>query len=544
MKLPVFVSVVVLASSLTTGGKAVAQSPTGPQLATPSALSHPVNQPPVLPQQGMQPRPTVSVVSGPTQPVQASKPENQRQPENRQAQSQSFFGALGEHWRNAADPEIAIVAQQTRDPSPMPPDMPPVDADGKEDAAVKPAEIPKPAAEEEEEEKKWYDKIGFRGYAQFRINETMLEEDGSAPAHHAGDRSVGDDQSFLIRRARVIFSGDLSDYMFIYLQPDFASSVPGSPDANHFAQIRDWYADCYLDPCKVYRFRVGQSKVPYGWQNMQSSSNRLPLDRDDALNSAVRNERDLGVFFYYTPEYAQDFFKEVMDQGLKGSGNYGMFGLGAYNGQGGSLAEQNDNLHVVSRLTLPMQFANGQFMEVGVQGYTGMYTVLSSQIMPLGVGPSIRPLGTLETGNEAGIRDERIAGTFVWYPQPLGFQAEWNVGRGPGLNDAQTEVIERALYGGYVMTMYRLETPCHGTFFPFFRYSHFTGGYKPERNSPYSLIDEFELGVEWQLNPQMEFTAMYTFTDRTNTTAINEAGVAPYQQFDGQLLRLQFQVNY
>jgi hypothetical protein len=262
------------------------------------------------------------------------------------------------------------------------------------------------------------------------------------------------------------------------------------------------------------------------------------------LNSAVRNERDLGVFFYYTPEYAQDIFKEVMDQGLKGSGNYGLFGLGVYNGQGGSLAEQNDDLHVVSRLTLPMQFANGQFAEVGVQGYTGMYTVLSSQIRPFGIGDPIRPLGTLETGNEAGIRDERVAGTFVWYPQPLGFQAEWNVGRGPGLDPTQTEVIERALYGGYLMTMYRIETPCHGIFFPFLRYNHFTGGYKPERNAPFSLIDEWEMGVEWQLNPQMEFTCVYAITDRTNTTAINEAGVAPYQQFDGQLLRLQFQVNY
>ena len=94
------------------------------------------------------------------------------------------------------------------------------------------------------------------------------------------------------------------------------------------------------------------------------------------------------------------------------------------------------------------------------------------------------------------------------------------------------------------MTMYRLETPCHGTFLPFFRYSHHTGGYKPERNAPYSLIDEFELGVEWQLNPQMELTCMYVFTDRTNTTAVNEVGVVPYQQFDGQLLRLQFQINY
>ncbi len=231
--------------------------------------------------------------------------------------------------------------------------------------------------------------------------------------------------------------------MYVYLQPDFASNVPGSTDANQFAQIRDWYGDVYLTKDKVHRIRVGSSKVPYGWENMQSSSNRLPLDRNDALNSAVRNERDLGAFYYWTPSFAQDFFKDVMDQGLKGSGNYGMFAIGAYNGQGGSFQEQNDNMHVVTRLTLPFVFENCQRLEVAMQAYTGLYSVLSSPIRPLGVGPAIRPAGTVEAGNLTGIRDERIAWTGVWYPQPLGFQAEWNIGRGPALNDAQTAVEER-----------------------------------------------------------------------------------------------------
>ena len=404
---------------------------------------------------------------------------------------------------------------------------------------------PKPEEKKKKkEEKKWYDKLSIRGYSQFRWNETLDEEPGSAPAQHAGDRSVGDNQNFLIRRARVILYGDVSEHLYVYIQPDFASSVPGSPDANHFAQIRDCYGDVYLDDCKVHRLRIGQSKVPFGWENLQSSQNRLPLDRNDALNSAVRNERDLGVFYYYTPEYAQDFFKENVDLGLKGSGNYGVFGFGVYNGQGGSFIEQNDDVHIVSRITLPMIFESGQRAEVGIQGYRGDYTVLSSPIFPLGIGPSIRPAGTLETGGREGIIDERLAATFVYYPQPFGFQAEWNVGRGPGLDDSQTEVVERALYGGYVMAMYQYKTPCHGTLFPFVRYNHFKGGYKPERNAPFSMVDEVELGCEWQFNKSTELTAMYVITDRTNTTAFNEVGVVPYQQFEGQLARFQFQINY
>jgi len=412
-----------------------------------------------------------------------------------------------------------------------------IDEDKKKDDGLK-------LDSDKKKEKKWYEKINFRGYTQIRYNEVLSREDGSAPPQHVSDRSVSEDQTFSIRRARIILSGDISDHMSIYLQPDFASTPNGSVDAIQFAQIRDWYADCFWDKSKIHRFRVGQSKIPYGWENMQSSSNRLPLDRNDALNSAARNERDLGIFYYWTPEPAQDFFTEIQEKGLKGSGNYGVFAFGAYNGQGGSLAEQGDHLHWISRFTLPMELDNGQFAELGIQAYTGRYAVGGSAIRPLGIGAAATPLGTIEQGNRRGISDERVAWTGVWYPQPLGFQTEWTVGRGPALNAAQTALEERALYGGYAMTMYRHETQCHGILFPFMRWNYFKGGYKSERNAPFSLIEELEAGLEWQMNKQMELVAMYTLTDRTNTTAFNQSGVRSYQQFNGDLLRFQFQFNY
>ena len=397
---------------------------------------------------------------------------------------------------------------------------------------------------EKPKDKAWYEKYRVRGYAQIRINDVIDQEDGSAPAHYVGDSSVGDNQGFLIRRARLIFQGDLSDHLSIYLQPDFASNVPGSTDSNQFAQIRDWYGDLYFDKTRVNRIRIGQSKIPFGWENMQSSSNRLPLDRADALNSAARNERDLGVFYYWTPDYAQNFFEAIQEEGLKGSGNYGVFGIGFYNGQGGSFREQNDNLHFITRYTQPITLASGQRMELGIQGYTGRYVVLGSSISPLGIGADVRPGGTLESGNDTGIRDERLAGTVIVYPQPLGFQAEWNVGRGPGLNDAQTEVIERDLHGGYAMTMYRIKTRCYGDWFPFYRYQYYEGGYKAERNAPFAFVDEHEVGMEWQMNKYMELVGMYTVTDRTNTRAISVDDQRSYAQFNGELARFQFQFNY
>ena len=432
-----------------------------------------------------------------------------------ESESDGVFSLLGERWKRVGDPELELINYSTNS-----------------------AMLADPAT------KKWYEKYSLRGYTQFRINEPLWKTADSAAPQHTGDRSVGENQGFLIRRARLILAGDVSEHMYVYIQPDLAVTPPGSSDGTNFAQIRDLYADLYFDTSKVYRVRLGQSKVPYGWENLQSSSNRIPLDRSDALNSAVRNERDLGAFFYWTPEYAQDFFKEVLDMGLKGSGNYGVFGIGAYNGQGGSYLEQNDNLHLVARLTLPIILPSCQHMEIGAQAYTGKYTVLSSTISPLGVGSAVRPAGTLETGRVDGIRDDRVAGTFIWYPEPLGFQAEWNVGRGPSLNDAQTAVIDRSLTGGYAMALYRLKGPRGGDLFPFTRWVYYEGGYKSERNAPHSEISEWELGCEWQLNHQMEFTTIYTITDRTNTTANSVANVASYRQYEGQLLRFQFQINY
>ncbi|WP_437226671.1 porin [Planctomicrobium sp. SH661] len=388
-------------------------------------------------------------------------------------------------------------------------------------------------------EKKWYEKLNIRGYAQFRFNEVTNQESDSAPPSYAGDNSVDDERNFIIRRARVIISGDVHDRVFVYLQTDFASGVPGSPDADMYAQIRDWYADFYITEDQVHRIRAGQSKVPYGWENMQSSSNRIQLDRNDGLNSAVRNERDLGLFYYYTPEWVQNVFEQVIDENLKGSGNYGMVGLGIYNGQGGSLRDRNDGFHVVGRITYPVIFNNGQIWELGLQGYTGDYVVLGAPIEPNGVGPPIIPAGT---DNHHGQTDQRLAGSFIMYPQPLGFQAEWNVGRGPALNKAQTAVQVQSLYGGYAMLFYKYDSQRVGTFFPFLRYTHFKGGYKAFRNAPYSDMRDWELGCEWQFNKVVELTGSYLFANRTNLNAVS-AGES-YLPFIGQVLRFQLQVNY
>ncbi len=393
-----------------------------------------------------------------------------------------------------------------------------------------------------ESEKKWFDRINIRGYTQFRINSVLWNDESQAEPYHPADRSVGPNGEFFIRRCRIIFSGDLSDRLYFYIQPDFASSVAGARDGViNYAQLRDCYGDIYLTENKVNRLRVGLSKVPFGWDNMQSSSNRIPLDRSDPINSAINGERGMGVFYYWTPEYAQDLYKEVLDEGLKGSGNYGVFGIGAYNGQGVSRADANDNMHFVMRLEVPWKMPNGQIMEAGVQAYTGRYSPYLAPIeTPFGeVEPIVDP--------ENGVLDQRIAGTFVYYPQPFGITTEWNVGDGPQLtrlNQPVPVIVSKPLNGGYVLLNYKLDTEDSGVFFPFLRWQQYNGGYLWERNSPDTFVNSFDMGVEWQIQPQMELTVEYDFANRTNTGSNARIVDANYAQFRGDLLRFQFQMNY
>ncbi|QDU20364.1 Phosphate-selective porin O and P [Urbifossiella limnaea] len=390
---------------------------------------------------------------------------------------------------------------------------------------------------------KWYDKIAIRGYTQFRFTRTIDQETDSANPNLLGDRSVnGNAENFSIRRMRLIIFGDVSEHLGVYIQPDFANLPQGATTNTFFGQLRDTYADVYIDTTKIHRLRIGLSKVPFGFENLQSSQNRVPLDRTDPINSAVSpNERDLGVFYYWTPEDKQKLFRDLVDGGLKGSGNYGIFGIGVYDGQGGSQVEQNLNLHTVARLTWPTRLDSGQVVEASVQGYTGEYVVQGSAIRPLGRGSAITPAGT---GGNTGHRDQRVGTTFVYYPQPFGFQSEWNWGEGPGLNDAQTAVETRWLQGGYAMVMCKVDTCDYGIFTPYCRWQYYKGGYRSIANAPYGTHNQWDLGVEWQIRKEMELVAEYSLVDGANLNAINQARVTSYRNFDGGVFRLQFQMNY
>lgn len=376
-----------------------------------------------------------------------------------------------------------------------------VKASKEELEAMKKAPTAKPAASTP----KWFDRLSLRGYLQVRYT-TLFDKDNTPNLTVPADRTVLEPDTIGIRRGRVTLSGDVTDRVYVYAQTEFVGST-GSGD---FAlQMRDFYGDYALDEDKEYRLRFGLSKVPYGFVNAQSSQNRLALERADGINSAAEGERDTGAYLLWAPKEVRERFKNLVKNGLKGSGDYGVIAVGAYTGQGPNRVDQNGEVHWVARASYPFEFENKQIVELGVQGYVGDYVVNTAAISPAPSAP---------TANAGGIDDERVAATFVLYPQPFGLEAEWNWGRGPRLSDDQTTITDEYLQGGYVQAswMWKRDTM---TVIPFTRWNVFDGGRKFARNAPRDEVNELDVGVEWSPTPEIEFTLMYTHTFwRTDTT--------------------------
>jgi hypothetical protein len=427
-----------------------------------------------------------------------------------------------------ADATVSQVAAQSPAPQPVAPagTMP-----GNTQLAQGPSSLARRATGR----KPWADRILLRGYTQLRFNEILSGDrtapDGVSRLRSVHDSGIGDDTGFTFRRIRIVLQGDLNDRVSFYFQPDFATSISnqsGGERREGFVQLRDAYVDTIIDRDKRFRLRFGQSKVPYGWENMQSSSNRLTLDRSDGINSAVPSERDIGIIAYYTPLKVERIWKRLGDDGQKLFGNYGAFGVGVFNGQGINRTETNDSMMTVAFATWPFELDGlgsgfaGQVLEVGG---SALRNAFQPELRTEGVSP-------------VAFREERVGLHAIFYPQPIGFQAEWNWGRGPEYDRVLQGISTKSLNGGYVQTMARVPRSPLGPFMPYARWQRYRGGWKALPNAPRLETDEFELGIEFQPVPPIEFTIAYARMQRT------EADERRQGTAEGNLIRTQLQWNY
>lgn len=381
---------------------------------------------------------------------------------------------------------------------------------------------------------KWYERIKLRGYLQNRFY-GMLGDDDNPGYHQFNDSQIANDTASIgIRRARMIFSGDVTNHLYLYLQTDMNAGVGGVSSL----QARDIYGDISLDPAREFRVRVGLSKVPYGFVNMQSSQNRVALERPDALNSAVEGERDYGAYFIWAPYEKRNLFKDLVKMGLRGSGDYGVLNVGVYSGQGINQNDRNGDLHYIAHAAWPFEVGN-QIMEVGASYFNGRFT------------PTVGAIGTgagavTPSVASRGLRDERVAINAILYPQPFGLEAEWTWGREPTLSQDMRTIGSENLSGGYVQAVYRHVFANQAELLPFLRWQTFEGARKFATNAPRYRSSEVAVGFEYMPYPELEITLMYATGTRTNSTD-NPTGAATlprYRDVNFHYLGLQAQINF
>lgn len=391
------------------------------------------------------------------------------------------------------------------------------------------------------EKKMWYDKFKIGGYFQVRYND--LYKTNPYLEHIQGDKTYGGYHGISIRRMRLKVRGQLHPRLYFYFQTDFAS------DGRNIGQLRDAYMDLFLTETGSWRFRAGQSKIQFGFENLQSSQNRITLDRAEAVNSALKDERDYNFSVLWAPPHIIDRFNHLVKSGLKGSGYYGAFSFTMFNGQkanelvpdlGGTYDKP---FHKAVRFSWPFELKSGQFVEASIQAYTGTYLtkVVRDGVYVKGITDAD---GNPVSGLEHGWDDQRIAASFVYYPQPFGIHGEIVTGRGPeyipgSATDGNNGYMDtQSLFGGYIQACYLIKIKKQ-ILIPFTKWQYYDGGKKFEQDARSYTSREVETGLEWQPFKQFEMAAMYTWADRRFEDSKN-----PDNRQVGSLIRVQLQVNY
>ena len=139
-----------------------------------------------------------------------------------------------------------------------------------------------------------------------------------------------------------------------------------------------------------------------------------------------------------------------------------------------------------------------------------------------------------------GFVDRRASAHFIMYPQPWGIEAEWTTGQGPQLTDDRTSVTSQSLHGGYIMVNYRHKYGEQSELIPYVRWNYFDGARKFATNAPKMVVNELDIGFEWQWRKEVELQLQYTLADeRSNTSTAMPTVISGSRR-----LALQLQFNY
>jgi hypothetical protein len=327
---------------------------------------------------------------------------------------------------------------------------------------------PKPAS------KKWYDTMKVSGYFQGRWTDYLDDLQKSADANTKVE--VGNE--FQVRRARTKLEFLPTDDARVEIEADWGDEKP---------TVKSAFIENTLSP-KGWWTRLGQQKVPFGFELVQSSGTRLPFESSNLIRREFPGEYDMGLVALWTRPQDRKLFAAGRSSAWA-PGDYGAFSLGVFNGQGSSdkpwgdtqTGDLNDSKHLVARYARPFTWKGDAYAEVGASYFTGSYYSVKAQ----------------------RDYDDNLLGLHAYLaPDPLGLQAEYYTGETEG-DDLQ---------GWYAMGLWR--TGPKGT--AYLRYDDYEGRRKGNGTSPYDR-HRTGMGYAYQVDSKVRLSAQYDL-ERLDTT--------------------------
>ena len=180
----------------------------------------------------------------------------------------------------------------------------------------------------ESEDGKFSTNLGWRAQLRFA---NPGDEDLRTPSHFSDDET----SNFELRRMRMKIGGHgykpwIKYYFELDLQPSRRSN---QDETNSTARLIDWRID--IQPYEVLAFRVGQWKINYNRERVDSSGKQQFVERS-IVNRVFNIDRQVGVLM-----------QGRLD---KGGALDTRYYLGVFNGEGRSIDNTNENMMTMARL--------------------------------------------------------------------------------------------------------------------------------------------------------------------------------------------------
>ena len=215
--------------------------------------------------------------------------------------------------------------------------------------------------------------------------------DGYIQLRYSDDEAI-DRSEFLVRRARINLRGPVSERVSYRLELQLDATEEGKGPTSK-TQVRTAYVDYRLNQGLL---RVGQAKVPWGYELGESSADLWAGERAFFLDRLFPNQRDIGVQWSY-----------------QANAKAPTYDLGLFNGTGINASDNNKDKNPMGRVTFPVSRGT-----VALSAYVGQDGAGAAQTDQdrFGIGSRLA-FGRTEFMGEAMAGRDRGHDVSGWYAQ-------------------------------------------------------------------------------------------------------------------------------